>query len=73
MAQLFGLSQEQVAPIRPCFGQERGVKWGGCPQAVARQHPWDPERSALGGCPAPVPTKPSTTVAGPAQTRGSLI
>ena len=24
--QLFELSQEQVAPIRPCFGQERGVK-----------------------------------------------
>ena len=52
MAQLLGLSPEQMARIRPLFLKEPGMKRVDDRQeGVARHHPCDPERSALGGCP----------------------
>ncbi len=54
MAQLFGISGEQVDRIRPLFPKEQGGK---------RVDEWMPRP----------PTKPSTTVAAPGETRMFLI
>ena len=51
MAQLFGLSAEQVDGIRPFFPQGTWCETGGRPQGVERHHPCHVEGSALGGCP----------------------
>ena len=68
MAQLFGLSAEQVARIRPSFPKERGVKWvddrkvlSGITHVIQKGLRW---------VDAPAPTKPSTTVAAAGETRG---
>ncbi len=47
MAQLFGLSTEQVDGIRPLFPKERGGKRVD-DRKVARHHPCHSEGSALG-------------------------
>ena len=50
MAQLFGISVEQFARIRPLFPKERGVKPVDDRNGVGRHHPCHSEGSALGGC-----------------------
>ncbi len=50
MAQLLGLSAEQVDGIRPLFPKERGGKQVD-DRKVERHHPCHAEGSALGGCP----------------------
>ncbi len=71
MAQLFGLSAEQVDGIRPFFPKERGVKrvddcraLSGIIHGTRRGLRWV-------DAPAPMdPTKSSTTVAATGETRG---
>ena len=67
MAQLFGISAEQVACIRPLFPKERGVKpvddrkvSGGIIHVIQKGLRW---------VDMPRPIKPSTTVAAAGQTR----
>ena len=68
MAQLFGLSQEQVTHIRPLFPKERGVKRVDDRKVLSGTI--HGTRSSLRRVDAPpAPTKPSTIVAAAAQTR----
>ncbi len=73
MAQLLGLSAEQVARIRPLFPKERGERvedrkvLSGIIPVIQKGLRWvDAGRSM-------VPTKPSTTVAAASETRVFLI
>ncbi len=51
MAQLLGLSAEQVDGIRPLFPKEQGGKRVDDRKGVERHHPCHSEGAALGGCP----------------------
>ena len=56
MAQLFGLSTEQVARIRPLFPKERGGKRVDDRKVLSGiipviQNPCHSEESEMGGCP----------------------
>ena len=74
MAQLFWLSQEQVARIRPFFPKERDVKRMDDRKVLSGIIPVIQKGLRWVDAPAPMdPTKPSTTVAAPGQTRVSLI
>ncbi len=53
MAQLFGLSAEQVARIRPLFPKERGVKWVDARKMLSGIIHVTQKGAALGGCPGP--------------------
>ncbi len=71
MAQLFGLSTEQLDRIRPLFPKERVVKRVDARKVLSGiihviQKGLMPRRPT-------VPTKPSTTVAAAGETRGFLI
>ncbi len=71
MAQLLGISAEQVDGIRPLFPKEQGVKWVDDRKVLSGiihviQKGLMPRRPM-------VPTKPSTTVAAAGERRGFLI
>ena len=51
MAQLLGLSAEQVDGIRPLFPKERGGKRVNDRRVLSGHHPCHSEGSVLGGCP----------------------
>ena len=74
MAQLFGLSAEQVARIRPLFPKERGGKRVNDRKALSGIIPVT-RRGCAGWMPLwpMVPTKTSTTVAAAGETRVCLI
>ena len=74
MAQLLGLSAEQVDGIRPSFPKERGVKrvedrkvLSGIIPVIQKGLRW------VDAGPPMVPTKPSTTVSAAGETRVFLI
>ncbi len=70
MAQLLGLSAEQVARIRPLFPKERDGKRVDDRKVLSGIIHSHSEGAVLGGCRRPmVPTKPSTTVAAAGETR----
>ena len=74
MAQLFGLSAEQVARIRPLFPKERAGKRVHDRKVLSGIIPVIQKGLRRVGAPAPmVPTKRSTTVAAAGETRVFLI
>ena len=75
VAQLLGLSAEQVDGIRPLFPKERGGKRVDDRKVLQRHHPCHAEGAAAGWMPQPpmAPTQPSTTVAAAGETRVFLI
>ena len=74
MAQLFWLSQEQVARIRPFLSRERGGKRVDDRKVLSGIIPVIQKGLRWVDAPRPlVPTKPSTTVSGAGQTRVPLI